>query len=100
MAEVLKLTRPLMVDGKEVTEIPYDFEAMTARDKLAVTAEMAAAGVPQSTVEDIDPSYQLVLFAKAVEVASAGKVSVADVLRISAKDAQCAGALARSFFYM
>lgn len=97
---VFKLSRPLMVDGEELNEIPYDFERMTARDKLMVTVEMAAAGLPQSTVEDVDPAYQLILFAKAVEVASGGKIAVPDVLRISAKDAQRGSSLARSFFYL
>ena len=97
---VLKLSRPLMVDGEELQELPYNFEKMTARDKLMVTVEMAAAGLPQTTVEDVDPAYQLILFAKAVEVASGGKIAVPDVLRISAKDAQQGGTLARSFFYL
>lgn len=97
---VFKLSRPLMVDGEKLQELPYDFEKMTARDKLMVTVEMAAAGLPQSTVEDVDPAYQLILFAKAVEVASGGKIAVPDVLRISAKDAQRGSSLARSFFYL
>lgn len=97
---VLKLSRPLMVDGEELQELPYDFDKMTARDKLMVSTEMAAAGLPQTTVEDVDPAYQLVLFAKAVEVASGGKIAVPDVLRISAKDAQRGGSLVRGFFYL
>lgn len=97
---VFELSRPLMVDGEELQELPYDFDKMTARDKLMVTVEMAAAGLPQSTVEDVDPAYQLILFAKAVEVASGGKIAVSDVLRISAKDAQRGSSLARSFFYL
>ena len=97
---VFKLSRPLMVDGEELQELPYDFDKMTARDKLMVTVEMAAAGLPQSTVGDVDPAYQLFLFAKTGVVASGGKIAVPDVLRISAKDAQRGSSLARSFFYL
>lgn len=95
---VLKLTKPMMIDGQEVKELPYDFENMTARDKLNVGKRIKTDGMPVS-VEEIDTDYHLYLFAGAVAKADP-KIDIADVLRISAKDAQKGAALARNFFYI
>lgn len=96
--EVFKLSKPIKIDGKEVKELPYDFEAMTAKDKIEVGKEMKAAGIPISVAE-IDPDYHLYLFAKAVSKADPS-ITTADVMRMSAKDADRAAALARNFFYL
>lgn len=99
-AKILKLKKPLMVNGEEVTEIPYDFERMTVGNKLMVTKNMTDAGYTMTQVEEFDPVYHLFLFAKAVEVATEGQIVTTDVLRMSARDGKEAGALARSFFYL
>lgn len=99
-AKTFKLSTPIYLDGKETSEIPYNFDAMTARDKLSVTTEMIAAGFPETSAEELDPVYHLFLFIKAAEIASDKKVSAGDILRFSAKDSQKAGALARDFFYL
>lgn len=98
--KTLELKKPLLVNGEELTEIPYDFESMTVGNKLAVTKNMASAGFTMTQVEEFDPVYHLFLFAKAVEVATREQIATADVLRMSARDGQEAGALARSFFYL
>ncbi|MEA5135706.1 MAG: hypothetical protein VB035_06160 [Candidatus Fimivivens sp.] len=98
--KTLKLTKPIHVNGDELKEIPYCFEEMTARDRLQISIEMAAEGIPLTAVEEFDNSYHLFLFAKAAEIASNKKITSADILRISAKDAKTAGALARDFFYL
>lgn len=100
MAESLKLAKPIDVNGEKVAELPYDFDAMTAADKLAVSREMAANGYALATSEEFDPVYHSFLFAKSVEAASGGKITVQDVLRISAKDMKKGGVFARSFFYL
>ena len=96
--EVFKLTKPIMVNGEEVKELPYDFENMSAKAKIDVGKEMKAAGVPMSVAE-IDSDYHFYLFAKAVSKANAA-ITTADVMRMSAKDADRAAALARNFFYL
>ncbi len=98
--KALKLKKPLMINGEEVTEIPYDFEGMTVGNKLMVTKNMTDAGYTMTQVEEFDPVYHLFLFAKAAEVATKGKIVTTDILRMSARDGQAAGALARSFFYL
>lgn len=99
-AEVLKLTRPIYINGEEVSEIAYDFDALTAADKLSVTPEMLQLGFQMGSIEEYDSNYHFFLFAKAAERASGGKVTAADLLRLSAKDCTAAGRLAKSFFFL
>lgn len=96
--EVLKLSKPIKVNGEEVKELPYDFENMTAKDKIEAGKEMKAAGIPM-TVAEIDSDYHFYLFAKAVNKANSA-ITTEDVMRMSAKDADRAAALARNFFYL
>ena len=98
--KVLELTTPIMVNGEELKEIPYCFDEMTAMDKLKVQREMVSFGLSPVTAEEFDAGYQLFLFARAAEIASDNKITAADILRMSAKDAQKAGALARDFFFL
>ncbi|AYO30255.1 phage tail assembly protein [Biomaibacter acetigenes] len=96
--ETLKLSKPIMINGEEVTELPYDFENLTAKDKLNASKKMKAAGIPLS-IPETDPDYHLYLFAEAVcKVNSA--IDITDIMRMSAKDADKAASLARSFFYL
>ena len=102
MAESLKLTKPIKIFGanedRELTELPYDFENMSARDKLNAGKRMRVAGyVP--TVEEIDADYQLYLFTEAVHAADK-TIDPDTVLGISARDSQRASSLARSFFFL
>lgn len=98
MPETLKLSKPIMINGEEVTELPYDFESMTARDKLEAGKKMKAAQIPVSNVEELDTDYHFFLFIQAVCKADPS-IDVADVMRISAKDEREACRLARNFFY-
>ena len=98
--KVVKLKKPLMVDGQEVKELPYDFDGMTAGSVLSVARDMAAAGFARMTVSEYDSDYHFFLFAKAVEVATAGKISTPDVLLISAADTVNCSAFARDFFFL
>lgn len=101
MAEGLKLSKPIKIFGanedRELTELPYDFENMTAKDKMNAGKKMKVDGMPIG-MEEFDMDYHLYLFAEAVCVADR-TIDTSDVLRISAKDAQKAAQLARSFFY-
>ena len=100
IGKTLALENPIFIDGIEVEELPYNFDAMTAKDRLSVPMEMNQAGISMSQAEEIDTNYHLFLFAKAVECASGQKIATADVLRCSALDASRAGRTARDFFYL
>ena len=97
---ILVLKKPLKVDGEELKELPYDFESMTAGNMLRATRDMVAAGFPRASLQEFDADFHLFLFAKAVEIATKEKVSVPDVMRLSAADAIKGGTLARNFFFL
>lgn len=89
--EVLKLKRPVMIDGEEKTEIPYDLEKLTGSDLETALQDMKRNGIQVGAIE-IDPSYHMAIFAQASGVA------YEDVKRMSAKDCKNAIALVRAFF--
>lgn len=94
----LKLSKPIDVNGVKISELPFNFEDMTARDKSEVTRAFKRAGnVVQ--VQELDPDYHMYLFAAAVKKADPS-IEIDDVLRMSAKDAGKAEALARDFFFL
>lgn len=101
MAGVLKLTKPIKIFGaekdRELTELPYDFENMTAKDKINAGKKMKTAGIP-CNMEELDADYHLYLFAEAVHVADK-TIDTNDVLEMSAKDTRKAAVLARDFFF-
>ena len=73
---------------------------MTAGNMLSATRDMVAAGFPRASLQEFDADLHLFLFAKAVEIATKEKVSVPDVMRLSAADAIKGGTLARNFFFL
>lgn len=100
--KTLKLSKPLKVfsskGDREITGLAYDFEGLTARDKLNAGKKMKMDGIPP-TSEHIDSDYHLYLFAEAASKADPS-LDTNDILRMSAKDATLAGFIARSFFYL
>ena len=95
---ILILRKPIMINGEEVKELPYNFEDMTARDKLDVGKRMKMDGNTPS-VEEIDNDYHFYLFAGAVAKANPD-IDISDLMRLSARDAQKGSGLARNFFYL
>lgn len=93
-----KLKKPIMINGAEVKEIPYNFEDMTARDKTEASKLFKRAG-NMAGVQELDSDYHLYLFAAAVQKADP-QIEIEDVLRMSAKDSVKAEALARDFFFI
>lgn len=94
----LKLTKPFMVNGEECSELPYDFDNLTAKDKIEASKAMKANQIPM-TVAEIDTDNHFFLFAQAVTKANPA-ITVEDLMRMSAKDAHRGSALARGFFYL
>ncbi len=96
--ENFKLNKPIDINGAQVTELKYDFEEMTAKDKLEAGKRMKNAGC-QVSVDSLDPDYHVYLFAAAVHKADPS-IDYPDVLRMSARDAVRAGELAQRFFFL
>lgn len=94
---VFKLRKPLMVNGSPIAEIPYDFEAITAKDIMAVSRDLKSKGVVVMMAQ-FDDENLLSLFAKAVSKCD-NSIILNDLMRLSAKDTFKITALVRRFFY-
>lgn len=94
----LKLTKPIMINGEEVNELTYDFENMTARDKLNIGKRIKQDGIPVS-VEELDTDYHFYVFAGAVTKANPD-IDISELMVLNARDAQRGASLARNFFYL
>lgn len=89
--EVLKLKKPVMIDGESKTEIPYDLDALTGADIELVYNQLKKKGIAVGAIE-IDTSYHMALFAQAAGI------DYEDVKRMSARDCKNAVVAVRSFF--
>lgn len=94
---VLKLRKPFLLDGVEVRELPYDFDALTAKDIIEVDKERGKNGGNQVYVDIVDPASQLGIFARAVEK-KLPTCTLNDLLRLKGRDAKAAMVLGRRFF--
>ncbi|NCU30038.1 phage tail assembly protein [Candidatus Saccharibacteria bacterium] len=63
---IIKLSKPYEFEGKKITELTLDFEALSGRDIIAVETE--ASSIAGRPVLDIDKTYQACLAAKAAGV--------------------------------
>ncbi len=96
--EKFKLSKPIMINGEQVSELPFDFDSMTATDLTKAGAAAKAANIP-ILIAPLDTDYHVYLFAQAVNCADRN-IDIADVLRMSARDALRATGLARNFFFV
>lgn len=97
--DILKLKKPIMIDGSEVTEIKYDFENMTAQDKMKAGKAYKKTGNVIS-VEELDSDYHLYIFAEAVAKVNPDIDQKEILALLSAKDAAKAEKLVRDFFFV
>jgi tetrahydromethanopterin S-methyltransferase subunit H len=95
---VIKLSKPIMINGSEVKEIPYDFENLTAQHKQNAGKKYKQAG-NVVTVQETDPDYHLYIFAEAAALANP-EIDMSDILRMSARDASKAERVVRDFFFL
>ncbi|TCZ73056.1 hypothetical protein E0485_21805 [Paenibacillus albiflavus] len=94
----LKLSKPIDINGEKVDKLTYNFEDMTARDKVEATKEFKkSANVVM--MQEFDSDYHLYLFAAAVKKENTS-IDTEDVLRMNAKDSIKAEALVRDFFFL
>lgn len=89
--EVLKLKKPVMIDGESKTEIAYDLDGLTGADIELASNQLKKKGVTVVSME-IDINYHMAIFAQAAGI------DYEDVKRMSAKDCQNAVAAVRVFF--
>ncbi len=93
----LKLRKPLTVDGKQLAQIHYNFDELTALDLIEADKDRATMSNNVVMIEQFDTTAKLCIFARAVSKAMP-EVSLADLKRMGGHDAQEAMILSRRFF--
>lgn len=96
--EKLMLKKPLKVNGNEIKELPYDFENLTAKDKLNAGKKFKTAGFSGS-LQELDPDYHFFIFVEAVAKADSS-ITEQDLNRMSMQDTVTASSLVRNFFFL
>lgn len=89
--DVLKLKKPVKIDGEEKNEISYDLDSLTGQQMEAAVRDVGRAGIQVGAIE-LDPCYHMAVFAQAAGIA------YEDVKRMGARDCREAIAKVRSFF--
>lgn len=89
---VLKLRKPVMIDGEEKTEIKYDFDELTGENLENGFKTAIKSGYVVSASYELDPIIGAHMFAEAAGIA------YADVKRFGFSDYSKAASLARDFF--
>lgn len=89
---VLTLRKSILIDGKEVNEIEYDFDKLTGRDIEEVFKESTRSGYMVSASYELDPVIGGRMFAKASDL------DFLDISRLKLKDYTEAANIARAFF--
>ena len=88
---VLKLKKPIEIDGEKKTAIEYDLDDLTGNDIERANNELAKKGVMVGMVET-DQRYHAMLFSMAA------RIMYEDMNRLSAKDYHRATTEVRNFF--
>lgn len=92
----LKLKKPIMVDGAQVTEVKYDFDNLTQKDISEAEKRMVTSGHVVTQVEEMNYTWHAYLFAAAAAKANPN-TDVSDYMRLEGADALRARLLARNF---
>ena len=92
---MIELKKPIMIGGRNVSRLEFDFDELTANDLHQASKYLKNLGIPVS-VPALDLDYQLVIFGKAVKKRM-NDVELSEIMRLSASDAAKATGLARDF---
>ena len=87
---VLKLRKPFKYDGKELTEIEYDLEAVTPRQMKIILNQFSKRKIAIA-VPDLDMRYQQAFFARACGIPET------ELDNLNGRDFNAACALVRDF---
>ncbi len=97
--ETFTLKKPIMVNGSDIRELKYDFDNMTAQDKMNAGKAYKKEGNVIS-VQELDSDYHLFIFAEAVAKADPEIDQREITALMGARDAARAERLVRSFFFL
>ena len=86
----MKLKKPIVFEGKEISDLPIDFDSLTGQDLIDAATEARSRG-DKSPIIELSKTYQ------AVVVAKAAKVSSDLIVTLGAKDFSVATNSAQAF---
>ncbi len=95
----MKLSRPIMINAREYTELEYNFEDLTSKDLSMATKLMGSYDMIKLTPQELDHDYHFFLFVKAVQKVNPA-IDCASLMRLNAKDGIMARKLAREYFFI
>lgn len=78
---ILHLSKPVMHDGEELTELSFDFDKLTGKDSLAVESELDRLGITL-----IVPAFNGQYLSRLAVRACTKKIGVDVLQRISIRD--------------
>jgi hypothetical protein len=90
--EKLKLSKPFLLDGNNVTEIEFDLEEITGVS-ISNAYRNVTADRHVITMQESDPVLHAAIFAEAANM------DYGDVKRLPAKDFMLVGRFVRNFLY-
>lgn len=100
MKEILKLSHPIEINGKEVKELNYDIEEITSNLFIKASAMAAAKSREQgyyaTTIAESDYSFHLCLGMMAV-IAVDSSIDVTDLERVKGIDVNRLAQVGRNF---
>ncbi|AIY80092.1 UNVERIFIED_ORG: hypothetical protein B2H98_08885 [Clostridium botulinum] len=88
----LKLRKAILIDGKNVTEINYDFDKLTGENIENVFKESTRSGYMVSASYELDPVIGGRMFAEASDL------DFLDIKRLGVSDYSKVASIARDFF--
>ncbi len=88
----LKLRKAISIDGKNVTEINYDFDKLTGENIENVFKESTRSGYMVSASYELDPVIGGRMFAEASDL------DFSDIKRLGVSDYSKVASIARDFF--
>ncbi len=95
----LNLKKPITINGSEIKELKYDFDSLTARDKMNAGKAYKKEGNVIS-VQELDSDYHLFIFAEAVAKANPEIDQLEVINLLGAKDSAEAEKRVRDFFFI
>ena len=91
--DILKLKKPVDINGETVTKINYDIDKLTAQDFETAIKQLSKRKIVVK-VQELDPMFHAALFAQAADM------DLNDIMLLGAKDFANVGLLVRNFIYM
>lgn len=101
MADTLKLSKAIKINGSDVTELQYDIDSITPESFLEADARastgLAAKGISNMNIAEFNSALHFYLGCFAI-IACNSSIDVTDLLRVSGRDINKIRKIGQHFF--